>query len=301
MNLYILAEFPFALKSEGRTAFKNVTSCEIEVKKDALVEVIPLDGTPARCFLPDEAFFRKSSPDAVKVRLRTGGAVKFEKRAPALPFAVLFQKKLKNAQLTAYTDGCYKFSIEIPDDYRALSFKEKISDAGEFAFKNARFFYVYTEKKRLVCFSDGRLKTVFDGAAEEYSFEGAFVTKSTVSGTARTVRAEWDYDGEAFRPQRAETESAAAAHPLCDQVLPYVFAEAALAGDDLSAYLSADLAGSAHRVRDYLGKFVGVFPPPRRENDIRPALLYRECEGVYAAKYLNCEIAGGKIVNLTLI
>ena len=302
MNLYIVAEFPFALRVDGKTAYKNVNRCFLAAPRGALAEVIPLDGSPARCFMADCDFLRTGAEDAVKVRWKNGGAVKFERPAPDLPFSLLFQKRLKNAVLTAYADGRYKFSVEVPEHYRALSFKEPVADAGEFFFGGNRFFYVYTEKKRLVCLEDGRLATVFDGAADEYSFSsGAFVTKSALGGTPRVLRTEWEYGGAAFTPRRTETEGAAARRPLCDAALPYAFAEAVLAGEDPAPYLAPDLLPAARRAREYLGRFIGVFPPPRRENDPRPLLVYPESEGVYAAKTLQCEISGGKIANLTLI
>ncbi len=301
MNLYIFAEFPFALRAERNMLFKNVRRCDLRVENNRLVELLPLDGSPVRAFVPDERFFSLSSPDVVKVLMKNGAALQFEKSANPVGFAVLDQKKLQDALLTAFSDGCYKFSVEIPGNYRILSLKEKIDAIGEFYLSSHRFFYAYTEKKRLICLSGEDLRTVFDKPAESYFFDGDFVTETVLGGTPRLIRTEWEYEGDSFRPRRAETTPSVVKHPLCDEILPYAFAEAVLAGDDLAPFLAPDLLPNARFLRDYLGNYSGVFPPPRRENDILPALLYPVKENIYRTKSLKCEILNGKIVNLTLI
>lgn len=305
MTVYILAEFPFALRADGRLKEKNTTYCEFEANENALIEILPLDLSPAKCFLAGEAFFGQSTVGAVKVRLKKGYFLKLEQRPHDLPFSLLFQKKPKGAVLTAYADGTYKFSAETQNDYFALSFGEKISDAGEFFFENERFFYAYSEKKRLVCLrAEPRLEKVFDGSAENFSFDGTFVTESSFGDfSAHVTKTEWAFDGTAFRPRRSELKKrdGSSFRALPDELIPYAFAEAVLSGDDPSPYLSEDLAKKISLLRDYLGRYVGVFPPPKKENDILPALLYPEKEGVYSCKSLSCEILSGKIVNLTLI
>ena len=73
MNIYILAEFPFALKRDGKELAKNAKYCELSADGNSVLEIMPLDLSPARCFSPSEAFFRAADENAVKVRMENGG------------------------------------------------------------------------------------------------------------------------------------------------------------------------------------------------------------------------------------
>ena len=77
--------------------------------------------------------------------------------------------------------------------------------------------------------------------------------------------------------------------------------EALLAGEDPSRYLVGKAKENAHALQAYFGNFSGVFPPPKREGDLFPRLLYREKDGVYYTKTLKCSLSAGKIENLTLV
>ena len=303
MTVYILADFPFALRADGKCIAKNVNACAFSGEENTVLEVLPLDLSPARCFLPTESFFRRADAGAVKVRTSAGNFLSLSALPSRLPFTLLFQRRLNGAVLTAYSDGCWKFSAETENDYFALSLDEKIEDAGEFYCDGARFFYLYSQKKRLICLTAApKIRKVFDAAADEFSFDTGFSTVYAYTDAAAHVcRTQWEYDGTSFRPKKTELtkrdKSACAALP--NALLPYALAEAVLAGDDLSPYLSADLSEQAGRIGEYLGKFVGVFPPPKGAGT-DPFLLYPETEGVYEGKALSCEISAGKIVNLTL-
>ena len=78
MNIYILAEFPFALKRDGKELAKNAKYCELSADGNSVLEIMPLDLSPARCFSPSEAFFRAADENAA---LRTALSKKAGGRA----------------------------------------------------------------------------------------------------------------------------------------------------------------------------------------------------------------------------
>ena len=96
MNLYIVAEFPFALRVDGKTAYKNVDRCFLAAPRGALAEVIPLDGSPARCFMADPPFLRH----------RAGGPDK-NSRALDLLDAVARGAANRLARVAGEGDSCF--------------------------------------------------------------------------------------------------------------------------------------------------------------------------------------------------
>ena len=177
MNIYILAEFPFALKRDGKELAKNAKYCELSADGNSVLEIMPLDLSPARCFSPSEAFFRAADENAVKVRMENGGFLKLKKPRSPLPYELLFQKRLAGALVTAYADGVYKLSVETKGDYKLIAFEARIADAGEFFAFNRDFIYARAEDGRLVCLLAGeRAEIVFDGQADSFGFENGFYT-----------------------------------------------------------------------------------------------------------------------------
>ncbi len=302
MNIYILAEFPFALKRDGKELAKNAKYCELSADGNSVLEIMPLDLSPARCFSPSEAFFRAADENAVKVRMENGGFLKLKKPRSPLPYELLFQKRLAGALVTAYADGVYKLSVETKGDYKLIAFEARIVDAGEFFAFNRDFIYARAEDGRLVCLLAGeRAEIVFDGQADSFGFENGFYTVCRRRDCfAHETRVYWTLSGAKFVP--AETAvSKGRDREIPDVILPYALAEALLAGEDPARYLSDNMRQNAAALGGYFGNFTGVFPPPRREGDVRPRLLYRETEGVYRARTLQCEVISGRIDNLTII
>lgn len=231
MNIYILAEFPFALKRDGKELAKNAKYCELSADGNSVLEIMPLDLSPARCFSPSEAFFRAADENAVKVRMENGGFLKLKKPRSPLPYELLFQKRLAGALVTAYADGVYKLSVETKGDYKLIAFEARIADAGEFFAFNRDFIYARAEDGRLVCLLAGeRAEIVFDGRRIRSALKTAFIRYAAAATVLRTKRrVYWTLSGAKFVP--AETAvSKGRDREIPDVILPYALAEALARG-----------------------------------------------------------------------
>lgn len=302
MNIYILAEYPFALRLNGKTVAKKTRYCELTAGKDTLLEVLPLNFSPARAFALSEDFFSETDENTVKVRMEKGAFIKLKNPRAYMPYRMLFQKRLAGALATAYADGVYKFALETQTDYRLTTFDAEIVDAGEFYAGNRSFIYARAADDRLACFhADGKIECVFDSFADSFGFDGGFYTERIFrDAAAHRTKTFWNTDKIPFTAAKSEVVCGAErVYP--DILLPYLLAEALLAGDDPSRYLSGKAKENAHALLPYFGNFCGVFPPPKREGDLYPRILYKIKEGLYRTKTLKCTFAGGKIENLTLV
>ena len=302
MNIYILAEYPFALRLDGKTVAKKTKYCEFTANAETMIEILPLDLSPSRSFSLCGNFFSESDASAVKVRMNDGGFIKLKKPLPPVPYRLLFQKRLAGALVTAYADGVYKLSLETQNDYYLMTFGAPVLDAGEFYENNRNFIYVQAKDKRLTVFSaEQKIRCVFDSYADGFGFEGGFFTQNIFSdATAHRTKTYWKTDGEKFTQAKSEVVCENE-RDFPDVLLPYALAEALLAGEDPSRYLAGKAKENAHALQAYFGNFSGVFPPPKREGDLFPRLLYREKDGVYYTKTLKCSLSAGKIENLTLV
>lgn len=56
MNIYILAEFPFALKRDGKELAKNAKYCELSADGNSVLEIMPSTFLPPAVFLRARRF-----------------------------------------------------------------------------------------------------------------------------------------------------------------------------------------------------------------------------------------------------
>ena len=149
-----------------------------------------------------------------------------------------------------------------------------------------------------------KISRVFFGRADEYALKhGAFTTTIRHRDFAKHVeKTEYAVADGGVTARRKETfaSEAFSGRTLPDRLIPYAFFESVLTHGETDRYLADNMLSNKDRIREFLGAFVGVFPPPRELEREGVGLLYRDeaAENKYYARYFGVSQKNGKIDNL---
>lgn len=302
MFFFLSYDKPFAVKADGVRKEGRVLSLSPE--KSPLLELCPLDGSyPVYCLLCEDFFAR---PPENVIAADLGGAWFLRFRTPPnAGFQVLAQKNFGDAIVTLYRENGLKLSLETREDFFAEAIpltadgakiaKEKDLVAVHFKAKES-FLAVYGVSPKI--------SRVFFGRADEYALKhGAFTTTIRHRDFAKHVeKTEYAVADGGVTARRKETfaSEAFSGRTLPDRLIPYAFFESVLTHGETDRYLADNMLSNKDRIREFLGAFVGVFPPPRELEREGVGLLYRDeaAENKYYARYFGVSQKNGKIDNL---
>lgn len=305
MIVYIAAEYPFVLKQDGRTIKNNDDGLYSAILNECgLLEVCPLIPALPRYVTYDYCTSEISDPTAVKADLGGGVFVKFKNTPTAAPFALVSQKRFNNALITVYRETGLKISVETRNDFALFVADGDEAETGEINVGGKSFLYAECGKRLMIFDTNEKITRVFDGATDGWKCEnGAIATTTDYRDMAKhKLTARLTFDGTAFTASGSELIKDERFTPskLPHRLLPFAFAEAVIAGDDLTPYLAENLTDKTDALRSYFGGAKGVFPSPPFKNSHRPAVVYKRAENVYFCRYLECEFKGRLITNIKL-
>lgn len=215
------------------------------------------------------------------------------------------QKNFGDAIVTLYRENGLKLSLETREDF----FAEAIpltADGAEIA-KEKDLVAVHFKAKESFLAVYGvspKISRVFFGRADEYALKhGAFTTTIRHRDFAKHVeKTEYAVADGGVTARRKETfaSEAFSGRTLPDRLIPYAFFESVLTHGETDRYLADNMLSNKDRIREFLGAFVGVFPPPRELEREGVGLLYRDeaAENKYYARYFGVSQKNGKIDNL---
>jgi len=305
MIVYIAAEFPFVLKKDGRTIKKNDGGLYVaDLNAGELLEVCPLIPALPRYVTHEYCISEISDPTAVKADLGGGVFIKFKNMPTAAPFTLVSQKRFNNALITVYRETGLKISVETRNDFALFVADGDEAEIGEINVGGKNYLYAECGKRLMIFNTGEKITRVFDGATDGWKCEnGALATTTDFRDMAKhKLTVHLTFDGTAFTAAKSELEKDGRFTPskLPHKLLPFAFAEAVIAGDDISPYLAETLTDKTDALRNYFGNAKGVFPSPPFKNPHRPAVVYKRAENIYFCRYLECEFKGRLITNIKL-
>ena len=313
MYFYFSSDYPAALKFNGiyfGMIKDTVKSCNFESEKVPLVEVLPLnaEGAFSFAFIPDGNFLGAPPENVSVTDLKGGFLIKLTRNFGKSEFSIIAQEKYRDLIVTVFNENGVKLSLEKSDDFYAETLGYGVSSAKfeRFFLQNGEFIAVMTEtaEKTLNVYGiTGKIQKVLEIPVSEYSAANGFSTTQSFKDMAKhKVTINWEYSGESFK-EASHTVTHGEnydAEKLPDQLLPYAFLEEFMCGGDTEWFLGGNVKEKSGMLKNYLGNYIGVMPPPkfRAENEI--GLIYSKSAHLYEVKYVTFQFENRKITNLKL-
>lgn len=306
MFCYILCQTPCAVKADGvyvGVASKNYTFLECD---RCFLEFTPLDDS----FAPISVLFDKNHPTSTKnVRIIDlyGGFLVFPQffRKVDGEFKLLGKKhfsNLGNANAFCYNQGGIKLCISSNDDFwvESLPFQpnevrfEACSENGS----TYLFAFCISDKTEILGFKLGKdLTQAFKNLCDGYSLEKNEITTFEKKNDVlkHSITSTWQF-GESVRLKNYVITRIREPFSLPQKLFKIAFFEELLLSGDTQAFLSPELKPRADELKEFLGDFTHVLPPPHFKDDDLVTLLYSD-----KVEYAKVEINNGLITNLALI
>ena len=309
MYFYFSSGYPAAIKLNGMyfgVITDSVKACDIRLKDNPLIEICPLtSGEKSVNFLLTDNFLSDPPEDASVTDLKGGYLIRFNASRRGGQFGIAAQEKFADSVVTVYNDDGYKISIETPDDFyiQNLSCSFRNVTIRRFYLDNKRFISAAFESEKIfltVYLISDKIKLVFSGEVDKYQTDGRFTTEQSFKDMAKhKLKTVWAFDGELKEHSRELSCSESFdCDKLPEKLLPYAFFEEYAVGGNYAAYLDDNMNKKSDKLKGFLGKFIGVMPPPIFRSVEEVGLVYKKQENFYGVEYYLLEIKERKITNL---
>ena len=309
MLLRVSCDYPCFVRADGLPCGK-VDGEPKYLSADGVLEFLPLAGANALPVCVDLA-----TPMQTGVTVTDYGAVKdYFVRVPRLPPSrteVLFQESVHTPRgkllTTAVRDGNEKITIDGQGLFGVFDLPYGLSgfraEYGEIAKTPCLTVFGSRQRANYAFVYDlSRSCLLFQGEANEVCYGHTLKTTRRAHNLARhTITAEWAYADGGLTAQNVNAVRSKSFDflSLLPFAKPYALAEELLVGGNATDFLTEDLKDRADDLKNYLGGFTAVLPPPSVCKTQSAALLYPVCGG-YKAKFLTAKFCGGQIDNLSL-
>ena len=306
MYCYFLCDVPCAVKLDGEfvgVASKNLSFVE---KERCFLEFIPLDD----CFEKTYLLFDKKHPVStknVKIIDLYGGFLiipSFSRKVDA-DFKMIGRKTFPFSQAVSvicYSQGGIKlcvckendFFIEpipfLPSDIR---FETCVSNGNEYL----AVICISNKTEILVFNVKSKINLAFKNLCDGYSLVGNTITtlEHRPSVLGHSLSSTWLFEDKVTLKNYTISRSKQV-FSLPEKLLPIAFFEELLIDGNVEEFLSPELKPRANELKEFLGDFKRVLPPPHFKDDDLVTLLYAD-----KVEYARIDTNGGLISNLTII
>lgn len=308
MNIYFASEYPSVIKLGG--LYYGILNSDIKpCKLDAgtYIEICPTTLTqPSVNFILDENFL-SCPPKSVSVTdLKGGYLIKALKTKSNAPFGVIGQEKTESATATIYGDDGIKISIDTGLDFFIDEFPYDVTDfkAENFTLSGKKLLSVmlYGEKNVLLVYLlEDKITKIFESEVYSYDLSLGFTTTERIKDILKhTITTTWGLTDNKLIVIKKDvaTKEDFSQNNLSEKIIPYAFLEEFLVGGDFSEYLSKSVNENADKLTDYLGAFIGVFPPPPFRDSNEIGLIYKLKDNLFTAEYFSFTLCDKKIDNI---
>ncbi|MBQ7373991.1 MAG: hypothetical protein IJW64_05470 [Clostridia bacterium] len=306
MLYYLLCATPCAVKLNGDyvgTAGQNFSFLEFD---EGFLEFLPLDQT----FFPTSLFINKnttSNTQNTKIIDLYGGFLlipQFFKKLSS-DFKLIEKRifPLSNpVTVSCYNHGGVKLYLSNETDFfiDGLPFCPEKIVFESCAYKGREYIVaVCVAKKSLIlgyCVS-GKITPVFKNLCDGYGFENNCITtlenKNDLLG--HSISSKWGFE-EGVKLLNFTISTKRSPFSIPEKLVPYAFFEEILIDGDPSVFLSPKLKEKAKDLREFLGNFEKVLPPPHFIGDDVVTLLYSD-----KVEYAKVSLVRGVIENVIII
>lgn len=309
MYYYFCSNYPVALKLGG-AFFSSINEYpkRCNVTPNTFIEACPLSTKGSYfCFMLSEDFLKNPPENVVVTNLDGAFMLYFKKQPKSLDFSVITQKKYPDLIATLFTDNNVRLSLETPDDFFCDNFKEEIINAEIFKIKNSKLLGVVLEtslKENIleIYKTTPKIEKIYQKKASKIeAFDNEITLLENFNDIKKHVKKTvlyFSYEEVKHKETAITFNDDFCTIRVKEELIPYLFLEDFLVGDNFLDYLSEGVKENADKLKYYLGNFCAVIPPPffRKENEI--GLVYQKSENVYYVEYFSFTLENKKIINL---
>ena len=131
-----------------------------------------------------------------------------------------------------------------------------------------------------------KIQKVFCRTVDDFSLDNGFYTTEIYDDMAKhKCVLEWTFDGKNLinNHSKITCSNTFSIDNLHEKLIPYAFLECFLVGADTDCYFTETILNNKKHLKDYLGDFIGIMPPPRFRNIDEDGLIFRLKEtAIYA-------------------
>ena len=309
MYYYFSSDEKCAIKING--TFFGIINDQIKMisskTQPPFVEICPINSCQSTVnFLLDENFFLSPPPNIVLTDLKGGYLIKYHTDYKTNQFAIINQQKFASALVTVFYENQLKLTIETPLDFYAqtINLLADSAEINQFKQNGCDFISVFIKgnKSTLLIYSiSQKITNVFCKEIDEYSLDNSLCTVETYCDNAKhKVTRFWSFQNNAFEINKVQIERDKnfCANNLSTYVLPYAFLEELLLSCEIDDFLSENMLKNKDKIKDYLGCYIGVMPPPSFRDINEVGLIFSKSNNFYSVEYLTFEFENNKISNI---
>lgn len=307
MYYYFNSDFPAIIKIDG--VYKGLINeiNEFEIFCQPFVEIYPLSRSENSFYFILNDDFLLNPPSGVIITDLDGGyLISLTCLEQVSSFSIISQKKLPYSVITVFKENGLKLSIETQNDFYAETLEFSCSDATitEFSLSSTKMIAVcfFGKKKILNCYLiNEKIKKIFSREIFDFSFENGFFTTEIFCDIAKhKITYDWIFEDNYLKKNACtiERNNEYQISKLPTHLLPYAFFEEFIFSDQVDEFLSKNVYDNLNFLREYLGNYIGVMPPPKFRDYNEIGLIYCVQNNKYKVKYFYVSIEDNKIINI---
>ena len=306
MYCYFLCDVPCAVKVDGiyiGVASKNLSFIECD---KCFLEFIPLDeGFDKICFL-----FDKNRPISSKntriinlyggfllipqfFRKINGEFKLIDKKQFDLPIPTLATFFTQNGTKLCISNGKDFYIEHIPFTPSEIKFDACISNGNQYLVA-----VCMANKAEILAFKiEETVSLAFKNLCDGYSFSKNLLTtiENKNDVLRHTICSTWQFDNNVkLKSHKVSREKLPYALP--EKLFVIAFFEEVILNGDLSEFLTPNLNERSHEIKDFLGDFTRILPPPHFMDDDLVMLLYAD-----KIEYVKVSLTNGLISNISIL
>ena len=309
MYYYFSCAFPSIIKINGiyyGQIHKSVKFINIPENLSPFVEICSLsDSEKDINFFLDQAFLSSPKSRTSVTDLKGGYLINFLGEERKSTFNVLCQKKTNAFNVTVFYEETLKVSVQTERDFYVDNIFFDAVESQVYTFCQSQYQFVavlFKGKSDLLSVYNitDKISRVFFSEVSCFSTENFNTVRVYKDIENHKINSYWEFKGEKFieKEKKVEKLRAVDIESVNPKIIPYLFLEDFLLTNDVERYLASDLQAMGKELANYLGGYIGIFPPPqfRKENEI--GLIYKQEKNSYYANYFTFELDGRKINNI---
>jgi hypothetical protein len=309
MYCYFSSDFPAVIKIDG-IYYGSVYDCVKTINVDnctPFIELCSLDHNQKSTYiLLDNNFFSSPPENVILTDLQGGYFIKFISCYKKEGFSVLAQEKMPHAIITVFNDNGYKLSIETPNDFFAkeLNVNPKSASIINFTLNGQNLVAISIQMNKILLYVfkiDKQITNIFCRQVDAFNTQNGLTTTENFLDIAKhCLTIDWQLQGDTL----VENSRSITTHDKFDlsklhkNLIPYAFLEHFLVGGDASEYLCDNVKENAKVLKEYLGDYVGVCPPPDFYDKRAVGLIYNVSKNLYKVEYFSFTLQDRKIFNI---
>ena len=277
---------------------------------DSLVEFCPLDSSGDNFTLLFNEQLLKSPPYSIKiVDLKGGYLITYTPPFIRPDYKIVSQAKFQRSLFNLFYDDGVKLTVQTPDDFYTQKINEEITGGEFLSLSDSNdFISLLTEgeKKTIRVFrTPDKITKIFEQTADEIIVHDRRITITEIKRdiAKHKITCVYSLHGEELKviDKKIDVSEKFIQSRLAEKIVPYAFLEEVCVGGDFSSYLSSEILEKKDMINDYLGKFIGVIPPPSFRSVREIGLIYKDGPNNYQVRYVLTDTSSGKVANLRLL